>query len=84
MLPAYKNGDIVVVLKKWLLQLHKNDTVIAKDPRDKRIILKRIKQVKNNQFFIVGDNEKESTDSRQFGWIKRKQIIGKVTIKLSS
>jgi len=33
------------------------------------------------QFFIVGDNEENSVDSRYFGPISREEIIGKVIIK---
>lgn len=35
-----------------------------------------------NKIFVVGDNETQSTDSRSFGWIERKNIIGKVVYVL--
>lgn len=41
-------------------------------------IVKRIKMLDNRQLFILGDNEKMSTDSRTFGWIKEEDILGKV------
>lgn len=33
--------------------------------------------VPNNEYFAVGDNRSHSSDSRQFGFIKREKIIGK-------
>lgn len=33
--------------------------------------------VPDNQYFAVGDNRSHSSDSRQFGFIKREKIIGK-------
>lgn len=43
-----------------------------------REMVKRIKQVQNDLFFVMGDNQKESTDSREFGAIKKSNIHGKV------
>ncbi len=43
-----------------------------------RLIVKRIRRKKGNRFFLTGDNEEASTDSRQFGWISRSAIIAKV------
>jgi nickel-type superoxide dismutase maturation protease len=54
------------------------DIVALKDPRDKKILIKRISEIKNNKYFVLGDNKTASTDSRTFGWISKKDIIGKV------
>jgi len=97
--PFYKNGERVVV-KKWLLSPTINDVVILKDPRNSKIIIKRIVKISHSGasamessskgskgtngtkgeilYFVLGDNKQESTDSRHFGWIKKKQIIGQV------
>jgi type IV secretory pathway protease TraF len=40
--------------------------------------VKRITKIDNKMFFISGDNLNESTDSRHFGMIKRRDILGKV------
>jgi nickel-type superoxide dismutase maturation protease len=47
-----------------------------------RCIIKRIAGAKENKIFVVGDNEKRSTDSREFGWIDKRKIIGKVIFKI--
>ncbi len=81
MYPAFNSGDVVLVNR--LAFFFKNpkigDIIVLKKERD---IIKRIIKVKDNRFFVVGDNKKESTDSRQFGWIGRKEIVGKVIFKL--
>lgn len=79
MLPNYKNGDFVIALKKFA-NIKINDVVVASDPRDGRFILKRIKDIKDKMYFLIGDNQRESTDSREFGWVKRIDLIGKVLI----
>jgi len=80
MLPQFKPHQIVIAVK--FLSLRENDVVIASDPRNCRYLLKRIQNIEFNRVFLVGDNEKESTDSRVFGWILKKDILGKVVAKL--
>ncbi len=40
--------------------------------------IKRIERVSGKRIFFIGDNLKYSSDSRQFGWIKTSQVLGKV------
>jgi nickel-type superoxide dismutase maturation protease len=47
-----------------------------------KCIIKRIAGIKKDKIFVVGDNKKESTDSRNFGWIEKDKIIGKVIFKI--
>lgn len=77
--PTYKNGERIFIAKKWIFPVRENDVVVAKDPRNKRLILKRIRKITNETlFYLLGDNPKESTDSRKFGWVEKKYIIGQV------
>lgn len=76
--PLYKPGERVVVIKKEFFPIKIGNVVVLKDPRNGTIILKRVSKMKSKLYFVVGDNSKESTDSRQFGWIRKKYIIGKV------
>ena len=81
MVSTFKENDVVLVnrLSYFLSPPKIGDLIVLK--REKYII-KRIKKIKNNKYFVVGDNKKESTDSRRFGWIDRKDIVGKVLIKM--
>lgn len=81
MRPALKNNDVVLVNKfSYIFNKPKiGDLVVLKR---KQYIIKRIAKINpsadGGKFFVLGDNVKASTDSRYFGWIDRKEIIGKV------
>lgn len=46
------------------------------------VYIKRIEKKKGDRYFLIGDNRKESIDSRKFGWMDEKDIIGKVIFKI--
>ena len=75
MLPTLKSGDDVLVLC-WFFKLEIGDLVAIK--KEGKEMIKRIKSIKGKEIFVLGDNKKESTDSRELGPIKINQIIGKV------
>lgn len=79
--PTFNAGDKILVnnLSYFLSKPRIGDVVVLK--REKYII-KRIAKVENNKFYIIGDNKKESTDSRSFGWVNKKEIVGKVILKI--
>lgn len=77
MYPTFRHGDKIVVIKKWLTQIKKHDVVVFKDKRS-MLLIKRVHRIQYKEYFVVGDNETESTDSRAFGWIRKKDIIGRV------
>jgi len=75
MLPTLKDGQDVLVWS-WFLNLKIGDIVAIRiDGKD---VIKHIQKTHGRRYFVIGDNKKESTDSRKFGWIKRSEIIGKV------
>lgn len=79
MLPTYKNGKKLFVKKRWFFcTLNKGDIVIFYHPKNKKILIKRILEINSNEFILIGDNKSESTDSRNFGSVYKKNIIGKV------
>lgn len=87
--PTLKDGDTILVsgLSYILSKPKIGDLVVLKGdlPRHGkagRYIIKRIEKIKANKFYVLGDNPKESTDSREFGWIDRQKIVGKVIIKI--
>jgi len=85
MLPNFYPGQKVILQKKWFFCNPKiGDVIILKYPRSNREIIKRIKKIRTNKkkFYVAGDNSKESTDSKTFGWVEEKNIIGKIIYKL--
>ena len=79
MFPFLNPGDTVVVSKFGKIKI--KDVVVFKINKLKYI--KRIEENKNKKYFVIGDNKKESIDSRKFGWIEKKDIIGKVIYRIS-
>ncbi len=75
--PALRDQQEVFFVKYWLGQPVLGDIVLCKDPKNGRLLIKRLIKQDDNHYWVVGDNAKESTDSRNFGWIERKDIIGK-------
>jgi len=80
MTPALKNGQTIIVNRlSYLFNDPKKEDIIAlKDPRDGKILIKRITKIAGREIFVQGDNKKASTDSRVFGMIDHNDIIGKV------
>lgn len=81
MLPKLKPGDNIISFD-WFLNPKVGDIVVAL--LDKRLIIKRVRFIRENKVFLVGDNEKESTDSREIGWIDKKSLVGKVVLSFTT
>lgn len=82
MLPTLKPGQDVLCFN-WAYifsKPKKGDIVIVQSVKCKvkSEIVKRIQKVKGSKVYLIGDNKKESTDSRDFGPIDKSEIIGKV------
>lgn len=82
MLPLLKEGDQVVVKRDATLKT--GEIVIAQHPFKQSVeMIKRIKEIdKNGRYFLIGDNQDESTDSRTFGAVSIECIKGKVISRL--
>jgi nickel-type superoxide dismutase maturation protease len=82
MLPNLKNGDGILIDPD--AEIAAGDIIIAKHPFKKSVILlKRLAEIdENGNYFLVGDNPSESTDSRTFGAVSAKHILGKAVCRL--
>lgn len=80
MLPEFREGDYLIVNR--LGKLKKGDAVVLKHPKTNELILKRISWIKDEKYYVLGDNKKQSTDSRSFGYVERQMIVGKVMFKV--
>ncbi len=78
MQPFILNGQKVLAssFPYLFLKPKKNDIVAFKVKNE--ILIKRIISVSEDKFFLKGDNEKDSLDSRKFGKIDRRNILAKV------
>lgn len=79
--PTLKNGQIVIAssIPFFFKKPKPGDIIIL---LHRQCIIKRITKVKDGEVFVVGDNKKESTDSRNFGWVSKKEILGRVIGKI--
>ena len=78
--PTLSAGKYVLVNRlSYLFKTPQKDDIIAlADPRDGKILIKRITKKSGTIFFVQGDNKTYSTDSRVFGMIGKSAIVGKV------
>lgn len=85
--PAYRRGDRVLVSR--LAYLFRpplaGDVVVIRDPeRAGHFLLKRVAAATDggrDSFYVVGDNAAFSRDSRTFGPIARRLIVGKAWLR---
>jgi nickel-type superoxide dismutase maturation protease len=80
MYPTFSASDIIFVNRLAYVFVHPqlNDIIALHDPRDGKVLIKRIIKIEGKGYFVQGDNKNSSTDSRVFGMIGRRDIIGKV------
>ena len=81
MQPTLQVGDVILV-DTWNKKANIQDIIVTKITEKSLVIVKRVSntQITNNgkELFITGDNRYRSTDSRKFGWVKVKHLIGSV------
>lgn len=77
--PFIKNKDTVLVSGIIYLFINPkvNDIVAFRD-KEGKVLVKRITESHNNDYFVEGDNKKDSLDSKAFGAILKRSILGKV------
>ena len=68
--PALRPGDVVLARKAKTPK--SGDIVIAL--HDNREIIKRINEASARKYYLLGDNQIASTDSRKFGWVDSSDI----------
>lgn len=76
--PTYKENQRLIVLNIIFVKLHIKDVIVFYEPIRKRILVKRVTKMQQNKFFVEGDNPNKSTDSNQFGWVDKKNVLAKV------
>lgn len=82
MSPAILEREEVITCPYFFKKPKVGDIIIFRDLVPPFIFCKRIKKVFKDKIWVEGDNKKVSIDSRNFGFIERKNILGKVIFKL--
>ncbi len=78
--PTLEEGDYVLVLNKFF-SLKEDDIVIFNHSKYGTLIKKIQKIVNDDKLFVIG-TDFDSIDSRTFGEIDKKSVIGKVIFKI--
>lgn len=86
MFPTFHEGDLLIY-RPSRFQRHpplQGDVVLARHPfLPGKVIVKRVQSVDpTGEVFLVGDNALASSDSRSFGPLAFKYLIGTITLHL--
>ena len=81
MRPALEPGDRLLVVRRR--RYRPGDVVAARDPREPaRTIVKRVASVEpDGRLVLHGDDPAASTDSRAFGPVERRHVVGRAVYR---
>jgi nickel-type superoxide dismutase maturation protease len=75
--PTLAPGDRLLVRRAR--HVHAGDVVAVRDPRDsRRVLVKRVGAILDEGIVLRGDNPSASTDSRSFGPVPTRTVLGRV------
>lgn len=79
--PLLKEGEVVLSMKiSYFTKIKINDIVVFKH-KDNSFMIKKIKETNDKGYFVQGENP-DSIDSRNFGELKREELLYKIIFKL--
>ncbi len=83
MSPTLKQGDRIFINRK--AEPKSGDIVLFRHPYKKNVkAVKRLAQItEDGKYYVLGDNKFESNDSRSFGAIPAKDILGVAVCRFS-
>jgi nickel-type superoxide dismutase maturation protease len=82
MAPALVADDRLLLVPAWRLRI--GDVIALRDPRDAgRFLVKRVAGVDraSGRLTVLGDNPTASTDSRVFGPVSRRAVLGRAVYR---
>lgn len=80
--PYLEERSEVLTFPYFIFKPKVGDVIVFKSIVPPFVFCKRIKKIIGDELWVVGDNKNKSIDSRKFGFVDRKNIIGKVILKL--
>lgn len=72
MYPTLEKGQWVLVRRRPTIKL--NDIVVFMHEGSEKV--KRVCGMQGDFLYVLGDNPRYSTDSRQYGYVRRSSVIG--------
>lgn len=80
--PTLKNGQVVWV-NNWayLINIVKVGDIVVFE-KDRQELVKRVTKIVEDNIYLTGDNKSDSLDSRSFGEVNQRLIVGKVLFNL--
>ena len=82
MSPVLKAHEEVITISYFFLKPKIGDIIVFRHIVPPFIYCKKIKKIFQDKIWVEGVNKKKSIDSRNFGFIDRRNIIGKVIFKI--
>jgi len=79
--PSLLSGDYIFVNGRSQ-KINVGDVVVMRHPNKNIYIVKRVREISNDKFYLMGDNDGESEDSRRFGALERSKLVGKLIFKI--
>jgi phage repressor protein C with HTH and peptisase S24 domain len=78
--PTLKNGEIIIAVAQNAYDV--GDVVVFKPPYNAKFAVKRISEKQGQKYYLLSDNceLQNCFDSRQYGYIDVKNILGKVDL----
>ena len=84
MLPTFYDGEKLTSVRSYLCRINVGDIVVARPYGcDARLVIKRVSSIEGGYYYLLGDNPNESYDSRNYGWVSKKEIVAKVVLRKS-
>lgn len=81
MMPELADGDFVIISWYfWSLKI--KDLIVVNHPKYHRII-KRIKSISYGRKYYLEGSNTASVSSEEMGWISKRDIVGKVVLKIT-
>jgi nickel-type superoxide dismutase maturation protease len=83
MRPTLLPGDRVLCVHVRARRVRVGDLVAVRDPRDDRLLVKRVRAVDpaTGALVVEGDNAAASTDSRVFGAVDPRRVVGRAVYR---
>lgn len=83
MQPTYIDGEIVFSTRIFSRKRIKiGDVMILTPPKKTRdevkYVIKRVCDIKDGKYFFMGDNRRDSYDSRNYGYVSKEHLVSKV------